>query len=629
MARGYEAHESFWADARMYSAMIIRGLFVGLLFQILLIGIVVYNVGSEKIYITGTNVQMPGSVFVKYHSGYAGVIGTEAEIEKELLPFANGWKKLPTIEIYKNFVDEITDYSYYYQHKHLEKWIGYSFISYMFSVLYLIAFWGTSKSQMDKKVIRGATITPIETLNKKLAAAAKKNPLSTLKIGETIIPFEMESKHMLILGASGSGKGVLLNQLAAQIHTRKRQQKTSDRCIFYDPKGEFIAKQFQKGDIIFNPYDARSIGWNLFNEIKNKPDIDLIANSLFVSPEPENEDWYSRAAAVFKAGLLYLKINKKTSNLELVSFFSQPVNQIKAAIKTLPDQDQGALKHIEVPDAPATGSVLSILQGGVEVFEKLIGMESNFSFTNYIQGEGPQPNLFFLNVPKYSKEFKPLLTLAIDIMVREVLSLPDNPNRRIFFIMDELGTLNRMESILDLETVGRSKGGCLVCANQDLGRIEEKYGRANLKSFYNNFNTTLIFTIREPDTAEFLSKAVGDQQLIKKAQSRQMSPNEVGDRKSISEQEKTERLIMPAEFQSLPVRNAIINIAGYGVSKIEVPELYYKKRHPEFVMREFEEIEQIKPKPKPEAPSPVSEATTETAATNPQQPKLATKKIKA
>ncbi|MBP2667321.1 MAG: conjugative transfer protein TraD, partial [Firmicutes bacterium] len=199
-------------------------------------------------------------------------------------------------------------------------------------------------------------------------------------------------------------------------------------------------------------------------------------------------------------------------------------------------------------------------------------------------------NLFILNIEQYSTLFKPLMTLCLDMMIRETLSLPDSLTRRIWFIIDELGTLYRMDSVIKLETVGRSKGGCLICANQDLGRIEEMYGRANLKSFFNNFNTNFTFRIREPETAEFLSKAIGDQQLIKTSHSRQMSPSDAGDRRSENEQERTERLVMPVEFQGLKDLEAVVNIAGFGVSKITVPPIFYEERHPNFVLRKFEDI---------------------------------------
>ena len=230
-------------------------------------------------------------------------------------------------------------------------------------------------------------------------------------------------------------------------------------------------------------------------------------------------------------------------------------------------------------------------------------LDGEFSFRRYIreqQNAKYQRNLFILNIEQYSTIFKPLMTLCLDMMIRETLSLPDHLNRRIWFVIDELGTLYRMDSIIKLETVGRSKGGCLICANQDLGRIEELYGRANLKSFFNNFNTNFTFRIREPETAEFLSKAIGDQQLIKTSHSRQMSPSDLGDRRSENEQEKTERLIMPVEFQGLKNFEAILNIAGFGVSQITIPQKFYAERNPNFVLREFQALGELQGKDRPQ-----------------------------
>lgn len=176
------------------------------------------------------------------------------------------------------------------------------------------------------------------------------------------------------------------------------------------------------------------------------------------------------------------------------------------------------------------------------------------------------------------------MTLCIDTMIRETLSLPDDLNRRIWFIIDELGTLYKMDSIIVSKTVGRSKGGCLICANQDLG--VSKKCMVNLKAFL-IILINFTFRIREPETAEFLSKAIGDQQIIKTNQSRQMSPSQTGDRRTESDQEKAKRLIMPVEFQSLNDLEAIMNIAGYGVSQITIPPIFFKEKNSNFEMREF------------------------------------------
>lgn len=589
----YTAHESFWTDVKMGLSMLRLALFFGFLVQVLIIVFSMYSM-EKDIFLPATGEKLSNKVFAKYHINYLGTFNRfEWQVEKELQPYSKGWPKL-SAKIYNEMLDYATDNSYMAQHEEIATFLRRSFLGYIVSVLYLIYFWNLSKRRQETRHIRGAQMIPTNILNDELVLAARENSLSLIKIGEMVIPFEMESKHMLILGTSGSGKGVLMNQIISQIGERKVSHKTGERCIFYDLKGEFVSKQYKEGDYIFSPFDARSIGWNIFNEIESLPDFDIMAKSLFISPSEKDSYWYNCASDVFKSGLIYLKSSNQTSNKQLWNFFSMPLTNIKAAFATLPLEYRGATKHIDKEDAPASASIISILQERIQFFLYLTDLDGDFSFRKYIreQVEGKvHPNLFILNIEQYSTLFKPLMTLAIDAMIRETLSLPDKLDRRIWFIIDELGTLYRMDSVIKLETVGRSKGGCLVCANQDLGRIEEMYGRANLKSFFNNFNTNFTFRIREPESAEFLSKAIGDQQIIKTSQSRQMSPNEVGDRRSENDQEKIERLIMPVEFQSLLDLEAIVNIAGYGVAKINVPKIFFKETNESFIMRDFKSVE--------------------------------------
>lgn len=634
--QGYASHESFWADAKMYCTMVIRAILVGVLAQLLVIGYGISQMNFSNIYVTGHNVKIPGSALVKYHLGIGTLIGNHGVIEDQLKPFVHPWAGASydrlDMENYKRFLDYLTAGQLAENERRIDDWIRRSFLGYLVSPLYILVFLWLAKSQKDVKHIRGAEMISPEKFNKNLAKAAADSPVPNLAIGDMIWPHELESKHMLILGTSGSGKGVLMNQLVRQINRRKYKQRTGERAIFYDLKGEFIAKQMQKGDHIFCPFDSRSLRWNIFNEIESLPDFDVLAKSLFAPEAAVSEPYWQNAAAdLFRTGLMVLRMRGTTSNNDLWEFFSQPVGEMKKAFFTLPLAERGAAKHIDKDDSTTSSSLISVLQNGIKFFRYLTDLDGDFSFRQYVREQrqqGVQPNLFILNVDQYAEVFKPLMTLAINIMVRETLSLPDDLNRRIWFVLDELGTLSRMDSIIRLETVGRSKGACLICASQDLGRIEEVYGQANKQSFFNNFNTTLTFRIREPKTADFLSQSIGERQVIKVSRSKQMSPSDLGDRKSESEQEKTERLVMPVEFQALPDLQAIANIAGFGVSKITVPPIFYKERHPNFVMREFPDlIGPEKPATDPASASPNVTTKNEVATVQQNSPPMQKKRL--
>ena len=193
-----------------------------------------------------------------------------------------------------------------------------------------------------------------------------------------------------------------------------------------------------------------------------------------------------------------------------------------------------------------------------------------------------------MNIRQYDAIFRSLMTFVIDIMTREVLSLADSFSRRITFVVDEFGSLAKMPCIFDFLTMGRSKGGFLVLANQDLGSVSNIYGADQKETFFNNFNVHLIFRLNDPTTAEFLSKAFGEREVIKKFQSSQFSPSDLGDRFSMSEQEKLEKIILSTEFQSLPDFHAYLKIANYGLTRMKTPQKFLPLIGKEFDPRNFD-----------------------------------------
>ena len=164
-----------------------------------------------------------------------------------------------------------------------------------------------------------------------------------------------------------------------------------------------------------------------------------------------------------------------------------------------------------------------------------------------------------------------------------------------------------MPSIFDFLTMGRSKGGFQVLANQDLGSVGNIYGHDQKETFFNNFNVHLIFRLNDPTTADFLSKAFGEREVVKKFSSSQMSPTDLGDRISISEQEKLEKIILPTQFQALHDFHTYLKIANYGITAMETPQEFSPAITDEFLPRDFDLQQLLKEAPAVPSAAPVSE----------------------
>ncbi len=461
-----------------------------------------------------------------------------------------------------------------------------------FGCVYFFVFSMVNKKTEKTRFVRGADLMPFNKMKQSLDQAIKDeetNPsFVPLCLGKAALPDSVSRRHILLLGTTGTGKSVTLNDYLTTLKARRSASKEVNKCIIYDVKGEFCGKHLEKEDIVFYPFDSRSLSWSFFNEIFDYPDLDVLCTSLYEPPKSSLDAyWYNAARDVFRTGLFYLLRSGKKSNRDIWEFFSLPLSKIRDALYTLPVRELGAIKHIDKAESNQAASVISILQERISFFRYLTDSDGTFSFRKYIQDESDRRNLFLMNIRQYEAIFKPLMTFVIDIMTREVLSLSDSYKRRITFVVDEFGSLSKMPCIFDFLTMGRSKGGFLVLANQDLGSVSDIYGNDRKETFFNNFNLHLVFRLNDPTTADFLSRAFGEREVVKQFQSSQFSPNDLGDRFSMSEQEKLEKIVLSTEIQNLPNFEAYLKIANYGLTRMKMPQKFLPLVCKEFLPKDF------------------------------------------
>lgn len=588
----YEKEHSFAFKVRQYAKLGKKLIKLCLFTEIILIALLFVN--TDFVGLNGEPIAT--RITIKYFASYLYPDNPETErgwleLDQQLLkyteyaaPAAKPFiaDKVQNI-VYRYVADLATDGQYTQLVTNLQRTV---YIAPLIPFIYFLIFLYRGSIPDDEKFLRGSSLIHIKTFNEKLRKIDAG--AGGFRIGDTILPPELETKHTLILGTSGSGKGVLLNQLAAQINQRKNRQNLDVKTVFYDTKGEFVSKQWLPSDIIFSPFDTRFCGWSFFNEFTTEPELDVLSKSLFATDNTKNAFFYSSAASIFKGGILCLASQNQTRNEDIWNFFTQTTEEIAKEIKKLPTENQEALKFLGADET--TASIMATLTNRIEFFKYLRGLDGDFSFRNWVI-DGRQ-NIFMLNVEEYSNIFKPLMTMAIDLLSRSVLSLPDDKNRRIFFILDELGTLDRMDSLLQLITVGRSKGAAIICASQDLGRIEQAYGKANLKTIFNNFNINFFFRLGEPETSRYVSSALGQRQLKRKTQSHNINAKE-SDNEGINEQNTTEDLIMPSELLNLPDLTAFCRVANVGITQIVLPKIFYPVKNKPFQKRTFASIYSI------------------------------------
>ena len=77
-----------------------------------------------------------------------------------------------------------------------------------------------------------------------------------IAFGGVPLPYAFEPYHLLISGATGTGKSVAITPALGALRRR------GDRAVIADAGGLFTARYLQAGDVLLNPLDERAVPWS-------------------------------------------------------------------------------------------------------------------------------------------------------------------------------------------------------------------------------------------------------------------------------------------------------------------------------------------------------------------------------
>jgi len=454
---------------------------------------------------------------------------------------------------------------------------------------FVILFKQRSTSQATKKHIRGTRLIDIDEYKRD---ALKRNEDLDLPLGEAKMPVSAEPRHLFIVGQPGTGKTVCISQIIERLKDRE------EKGIILDFKGDYLSKFYNpETDLIFNPLDIRSLKWNLFNEIETYMDVDAISASLIPYSISNQDPFWPDAARDVLAGILhYLYRHDRHTNKDIWSMLTADGPEIAARLKSTPEGHRG-FRYIEDASSKQAMGVFSTLMQYAKCMEYMALNDGPFSISNWLSHK--KGMIFITNYASVKDTLRPILSLFVDLLGRRLLSLPDSYERRVFMILDEFGSLQRLSSIISLLTTSRSKGGSILISIQDYGQLDKLYSKEHTQSILNSCGNFIVFAVDE-QTAEISSKKIGESEFMEVERTRSMGVADYRDGTSLSERKKKEYLFLPSDIMSLPDLTAIVRIKGYHpfVTRFnykKYPDLFeWFKMRPEFRMKAVlpEEISQ-------------------------------------
>lgn len=399
----------------------------------------------------------------------------------------------------------------------------------------------TDDEDMDGEFIRGARIYDYRDPKKLTALKTKeKHPIT---IGGVEIPRDEEPSHFLFAGGPGTGKSVAISQMLETIRLR------GERAIVYDPTGEYLQWFYRQGDRILNPLDARSEPWTPWSDAETRADFEALAGGLIA--DDERQPFFPQSARALLVAIL--ETTKSVSEMTRMIMASENEELIelvkKCGLLGLVGSSQTFSNSRASMTAPTTC---------LRYLRDTKPGEMPFSIRRWVMNEEQNKGswLFLTSRADQRTTLRPLLSLWLDIAINGVMLLSPSRERRLWLMVDELPTLQKMPKIAIAQAECRKYGLGVVTGIQSIAQLRDTYGQFGAETMLGLPQSKLILRLPDPDTAQWAAKAIGTRNLVREVQSE--SSNSSGGGESSSFQNTTEDSILPSQIQGLPKLEGIL-----------------------------------------------------------------------
>ena len=388
------------------------------------------------------------------------------------------------------------------------------------------------------------------------------------------IPKRTEAQHIEIIGDTGSGKTTLLMQYLRQIADR------GETAIVHDPACEFVQRFYdeKRGDIILNPLDDRCPYWGPAEELRSRAEAKAVAASLYQPTSDKKGEFFTETPQKIFAHLL----TKGPSPQDLVRWMSDPAEIDRRVEGTEYAQMIAKGAHEQRSGVLAS---LGLIADSLRMLPVKEQAKSSWSATEW--AETRQGWIFITSKATEREALRPLHSLWIDLLVLRLMSAPTEKQKKVWFVLDELASLQRLPQFHTAITENRKSGNPIILGLQGKAQLEVVYSPLLAQVMLSQPATKIFLKTTEPNAAEWVSNAIGKVE-IERVKETHSDGTRAG--KSFTLDRQIEPLVMDSEISGLDDKHAFLKL-GNNVARFNFHYLDMPKTIPAFMPRRVENDE--------------------------------------
>lgn len=307
-----------------------------------------------------------------------------------------------------------------------------------------------------------------------------------------ILPKQRENQNMLILGAVGGGKTQFLLPLIKQV-----VDSPTKKSIIFDFKGDFTEYFLNDTSVkLIAPWDNRGLCWDIQADIKTVEEAQLFAEALIPEPQGNSDPMWINGSRSILAGLVVAAIKTKPNAWDWHTLADFIQSDLDTLHKLLSKYYPQAASLVDKSSKTSTSFIMTLQSYCQPIFNFAVfttKMAVRFSVKDWVQND--QSEIRHLIV-QYSTQYAPLGKASVELTLyfatRYLLSLPDNPQRELYFFLDECAQLT-FKKLPELLSTGRSKGAKVFVGVQDLGLLTTRFTENEVNAMASMIGTLVVF----------------------------------------------------------------------------------------------------------------------------------------
>ena len=371
-------------------------------------------------------------------------------------------------------------------------------------------------------------------------------------LGNVRMPEHLESLHMLIEGATGTGKTQLLKNMVAHLRAR------GDTVVVVDTNYDMWTAFNRPDDVILSPFDPAFPGWLPMNEVRAPSDWSSLAQSFIGDGVGEAAQWHQMAKAMFSATARgYQRIVEEAGDAFDHSELFHLLTGAEAEALA-PFIHGTAAASLGINDK-ALNNVRMTYFETLKFWEHL--RPGGFSVREWVEQGNDRPSIFIPYRKRELPEAKNLISCWLDQIITTACDLGEDRDNRVWIIIDELSGLGEIPSLKTAVTELRKTGFRVVAGIQNFEQVELLYGRNGAITITNSLSNKVILRATDATSAERQSKLIGDARY--QVMSLGQSSGTDGKRSTTqSVKEEVVRVVLASEITALPTLQGFIKLAG-------------------------------------------------------------------